>query len=136
MSDSNNPPDDNNADTNGTFQRERLKYAKRGTGSVLPEHAIDAAGAPDRIEPFLTAKQLKSRFLFGIPMVNPLNPKEKISTKDMEDFIKRGVNQFERDSMVDVMPVIRSHRLPFDPNLYHQFIYCEIPNKPVQKVIE
>lgn len=123
-------------DKGNEWQRDRLKYAERGTGSNFPEHVIDSAGAPDRIEPLLTGKVLKERFFFGIPLINPLNPKEKITPKAMEDYIKRGCAQFERDAQVEVSPVIRSHRLPFDPNLYHQFIYCEIPNKPINKVLE
>lgn len=116
--------------------REYLQYAKKGTGAIYPERAIATANAPDRIEPILTPKVLKERYFFGIPLASPIDPASKMTAKMLQDYIKRGMNQFERDAQVDVAPVIRSHRLPFDPNLYHQFIYCEIPNKPVYKLLE
>lgn len=111
-----------------------LSKAKRPPGSHFPELVYDASGAIDRIEPILTPDVLKDRFFFGIPLISPIT-KEKLSNRQMKDLIKRAVNLFEADAMVEVMPVIRRHRLPFDPNLYHAHIWCEIPNKPVQKVL-
>lgn len=111
-----------------------LKNAKKGTGSVLPERAIDASGGIDRVEPVLTGKIFRKRFFFGIPLVSPIT-REKLSDSDLDDYIKRSMNQVELDTKLDIQPVIRRFRLPFDPNLYHQHIHCEIPNKPIQKVI-
>jgi hypothetical protein len=111
-----------------------LTDAKRPPGSVFPELVYDAAGGIDRIEPVLTPKVLRKRFFFGLPLISPIT-KEKITDADIKDYIKRAVNMFEIDAQVEVAPVIRRHRLPFDPSLYHAHIWCEIPNKPVQKVI-
>lgn len=111
-----------------------LSDAKRGTGSVSPEAAYDAAGGRDRIEPAITASQLKSRFFFGIPLKSPIT-KEEVTPDMMKDFIKRAWSLVELDTQVDLAPVARRHRLPFDPNLYQNNIWCEIPNKPIQKVI-
>lgn len=72
--------------------------------------------------------------MWGIPLVSPIT-KQKLSDEDIKDYITRGANQLELDAQVDIFPVIRRHRLPFDPNLYYQWIYLEVPNKPIQKVI-
>lgn len=112
-----------------------LKNAKKGTGSVFPEKVIDAAGGFERVEPLLGPQDFKRRFFFGVPLTSPIT-KEKLTDDDLRDFIKRAVNQFELDTKLDVAPVIRRHRLPFDPNLYHQWMHMEVPNKPIQKVLK
>jgi hypothetical protein len=111
-----------------------LKKAKKGTGSVFPDGVYDASNGQDRVEPFLTPEKFISRFMWGIPLVSPIT-KQKLSDEDIKDYITRGANQLELDAQVDIFPVIRRHRLPFDPNLYYQWIYLEVPNKPIQKVV-
>lgn len=111
-----------------------LKHAKKPTGAVYPERAIDSQGPVDRYEPLLTASELKDRYFFGIPMISPVT-QQKVTNKMLNDMVKRAVNMFELDAQLDVMPTIRRHRLSFDPNLYYQNIFLEIPNKPIRKVI-
>ena len=111
-----------------------LTNSKKGTASVYPDGAIDAAGGLTRVEPFLTPSQLKTRFLFGIPLVSPIT-KEKLTDEMIQDSIRRAANQLEFDARVDIFPVLKRQRLPFDPNMYYQYIYCEFPNKPIQKVV-
>jgi hypothetical protein len=111
-----------------------LKKAKKGTASVFPDGVYDAANGQDRVEAFLTPEVFISRFLWGIPLVSPIT-KQKLTNEDIKDYINRGANQLELDAQVDVFPVIRRHRLPFDPNLYYQWINLEVPNKPIQKVV-
>lgn len=109
--------------------------AKRGQGSVFPIDAIDAGGGPNRVEALLTPGKFRSRFFFGVPLVSPLDPKAKMTDDDLRDYILRGIAQFEQDIRSTVSPVIRRVRLPFDPNLYYNNIWCEVPWKPVQKVL-
>lgn len=111
-----------------------FKNAKRGTGSIFPEKVIDAGGGVRRVEPLLSGEQLRKRFMFGLPLISPLT-KERLEDKDLGDYVIRAANQVELDTKLDISPVIRRHRLPFDPNMYQQFIYLEIPNKPIQKVL-
>ena len=106
---------------------------KLGIHSVYPERAIDAAEGLDRVEPILTPSVFKKRFLFGIPLVSPVT-QEKISNSDLKDYIVRGANKFELEAQVDVMQVVRRHKLPFDPNTYYQYIFLEIPHKPIRSV--
>ena len=111
-----------------------LSNAKKKTGSAYPDEVIDGSGLYDRIEPMLTPKIFKNRFLFGVPLTAPTTG-ETLNNSDFKDAIKRAVNQFEMDSKVLVMPVIQRTRLPFDPNLYQRNMWFEVPKKPVQKVI-
>lgn len=111
-----------------------LSYSKRGTGSVYPERVYDSAPGIVRVEPLLTPKKFVERFFKGIPLVSPVT-KEKVTVAELKDYIHRGMSLFEVESKTDATPIIRRHRLPFDPNLYHKFIHLEIPNKPIQKVI-
>jgi hypothetical protein len=111
-----------------------LKNAKKGTASVFPDGVYDAANGQDRVEAFLTPEVFVSRFLWGIPLVSPIT-KQKLTDNDIKDYITRGANQLEFDAQVEIFPVTRRHRLPFDPNLYYQWIYLEVPNKPIQKVV-
>ena len=111
-----------------------LKKSKKGTGSVFPDGVFDASNGQNRVEAFLTPETFISRFMWGIPLVSPIT-REKMSHNDIQDYITRGTNQLELDAQIEVFPVIRRHRLAFDPNLYYQWIYLEVPNKPIQKVI-
>lgn len=112
-----------------------LKNAKKLVGSIYPEGAIDAEGAITRIEPIITPKQLKTRFLAGIPLEYRVT-NEKVSTAELSDAINRAMNILETESNVLIQPVIRRVRLPFDPNLYHKHIWLEVPYKPIQKVVK
>lgn len=109
--------------------------SKRGIGSVWPDKAIAAAPGLDRAEPFLTPALFKRRHLFGIPLISPVTG-EKMEPRDLKDYIQRGGNQFELDTRVAIFPVVKRWRLPFDPSSYQQFIYLEIPEKPVQQVLK
>lgn len=109
--------------------------SKKGTGALWPEKAIAAMPGLQRYEPFLMASKFKKRFLFGIPLVAPLT-QEKLSNEDMKDYIQRGANLFELDTKVSIFPVLHRFKLPFDPNLYYQHIFLEIPIKPVQQVLK
>lgn len=108
--------------------------AKKPTGAVFPERAIDGTGLYAEIEPMLDGKTMARRFLFGIPLVSPLT-KEKLTPEDLEDFIKRGMARFQLDSKALVQTKVLRHRMPFDPNLYNQHIFVEVPFKPIRRVI-
>lgn len=108
--------------------------AKKPTGAVFPERAIDGTGLYAELEPLIDGKTMARRFLFGIPLVSPLT-KEKLNSDDLEDFVKRGMARFQMESKALVQTKILRHRLPFDPNLYRQYMALEIPHKPIRKVL-
>lgn len=108
--------------------------SKKATGSVFPERAIDATGGFNRIEPLLDGKVLRKRFMFGLPLQSPIT-KERLTDEDLMDYVTRASTQLEADAQIDIQPVVRRHRLAFDPNLYAQNIWCEVPIKPVLEVL-
>lgn len=109
--------------------------SKKGISSVYPEKALESSTGLARAEPFLTPDLLRERFLWGVPLVSPVT-KEKITNNMLKDYIQRAANQFELKAQVDVTRVIRRYRLPFDPNLYYQFMTLEVPYKPIQMVLD
>lgn len=116
-------------------RRDGIDFSKKGIGSVYPEKAVDAAPSMDRIEPFLTASVFKSRFLFGIPLYSPLT-RERLTDDQLADAVVRAANRFELEAKVDIFPVVRRYKLPFERQQYQSYIYLEIPHKPVQQVLE
>lgn len=109
--------------------------SKKGISSVYPEKVLEGASGLTRVEPFLTPDVLKDRFLWGIPLTSPVT-KQKITDSMLKDFIQRAANDFELMCQVEIFQVVRRYRLPFDPNLYFSFMTLEVPNKPIQTVID
>lgn len=108
--------------------------SKKLTGSTYPIGAYDSGNqGVERIEPLLTGKALRKRFLWGIPLVSPMTG-EKLSDSDLKDYVKRAINQLEIDAKTNIFSVNQRFRLPFDPALYNANIWCEVPVKPVQFV--
>jgi hypothetical protein len=106
--------------------------SKKNNASSYPIKAIDAASFT-RVEPLLTPDQFISRFMWGIPLVSPIT-KQPLTGEQIKDFIQMAANSFEMDAQMDLFPVQRKHRLPFQRDQYQEFIYTEIPNKPILSV--
>jgi len=68
-------------------------------------------------------------------MISPIT-KEKMSEQMLADYIKRGICLFEADAQVTVTATLQRTKQPFDPALYDQFCYIEVPFKPIQKMIK
>ncbi len=112
--------------------------SKLGVKSNFPENAVDAEESK-RYEPILTAKLLKSRYLFGIslmsPLLNPLTKKYDVMTDDdLLDRIQGAISQVETEMHIDITPVKRDEGHPFDRNLLQQYGYMRTEHKPVMSV--
>jgi len=106
--------------------------SKNAGSSAYPIKAIDAASVR-RVEPLLTSDTFKLRYLWGIPHYSPIT-KEPLTPEMIQDYLNRAVNMVELDAQVDVFAVQRKIRLPFQVDLYREFIYTELPNKPIISV--
>lgn len=115
-------------------QASGFQGVKKNIGATWPEKAINAAPGLDRVEPPLTPKLFLERYMFGIPTVSPIT-KQKLTPDMIKDYIMRASNLFELETKVSIMPVVKRWRLPFDPAMYANFIYTEIPDKPVQQIV-
>lgn len=104
------------------------------TGQAYPENAVDTSWS--RLEPLLTAEELITRFLVGIPLVSrmkdPRTNKPMVITNDMlKDYINRAVNTAETEMSIDIMPVKYSEKAPFIKADYDNFGYFMTQHKPV-----
>lgn len=111
--------------------------SKSATGKPYPENAI--ATARQQLEPLLTVDQLKSRFLFGVPLVSamkdPFTGKSQILTDDMlADIIEGAISQAELELKIDIFPVKRREKHPFDIQLYNSFGYFQLSHRPCTSV--
>lgn len=106
--------------------------------SVFPENAVDGQDW-GRVEPLLTANQLEKRFLFAIPLVSPvMNPRTKkfdVKTdEDLKEHILRAVAKLETILGVDIFPVQRDERVPFDRAAVDTYMYMKTQHKPILSV--
>ncbi len=107
--------------------------SKSGVGAVEPTHAI--ATAYDRLEPLVTAQQIRDEFLFGIPlqskMVNPATGKyDVMGDMLIERIVERAVSTVETEVGIDVFPVQRKEKHPFDRCLYESLGYFKLEHRP------
>ena len=101
-------------------------------GAALPENAVQAE-CP-QLEPLITPELLKSRHLLGVSMAcakDPLTGKATIITDDiLRDIIDGAVAQAESELKIDIFPVRRKEKHPFDLNLYSSFGYFQLTHRP------
>jgi hypothetical protein len=112
--------------------------SKMNPRGVFPENAVDAKEW-SRVEPLMTASQFQRRFLFGIPLVtrnkNPVTQKPDVKTPDdLADHLLRAVATIEMECGIDIFPVKRSERHPFDRNFLEMYGYMRVQHKPILSV--
>ena len=110
---------------------------KPGIGAVFPEHAIDTA--LQRLEPLIGPEELKTRHLFGISLVSqmkdPITGKNQIMTPEaLQDYIEGAVQQVEIETGIDIFPVQRKEKHPYDKNLYESYGYLQLDHRPVASI--
>jgi len=117
-----------------TITSQDYTQSRPGVANTFPEVALATAHA--KLEPILTPDQLKDRFLFGIPLVSrirdPITGRFQIYTDDMIlDKIEGGIETAESELKIDITPVKRREKHPFDRNLYESFGYMQLEHRPV-----
>lgn len=111
--------------------------SKQGVGAVDPTHAI--ASSYDRLEPLVTPQQIRDEFLFGIPLVskfvNPSTGKyDVMSDSAIGKIIERAVSMVETMVGIDVFPVQRKEKHPFDRCLYESLGYFKLEHRPATSI--
>jgi hypothetical protein len=106
--------------------------SKLAVGGVWPSTSIQAEFP--QLEPLLTPELLISRHLLGVSLVcakDPLTGKAAIITEDiLRDIIDGAIAQAELDLGIDIFPVKRREKHPFDANLYTSFGYFQLKHRP------
>jgi hypothetical protein len=107
--------------------------AKPGLGNVLPSGATQAVFR--QVEPLIGAKDLRTRFLFGInlisPQIDPTTKKGYLMTDPLlEDFIQRAVTQIETESNIAIFPQEVNEKKPWDKQLYDSLGFLKLDRRP------
>ena len=111
--------------------------SRNSLGGIFPDNAI--ASARQHLEPLITPDQLRTRHLFGIPLVSaskdPITNKAQIMSNDvLKDIIEGAIATAESELKIDIFPVERREKSPFDINRYHQFGYLQLEHKPCSNI--
>lgn len=111
--------------------------SKNGLGAVFPDGGV--ASDWKRSEPLITAEQLRSFHLFGIPLVSairdPITGRAQVMTDPLlTQYIIRAVSLAESDIMMDIFPVQYQEKHPFDKHLYDSFGFFNVMHRPVASI--
>lgn len=111
---------------------------KDALGSIYPVNAVE--GTPiERVEPLLTPDLLKSRHLFGIPLVsatkNPITGQyDVLQDHHLTDYITGAVSRVEEALSINIFPVRREEKHPWDKHNWDAFGHLKVQHAPIQKL--
>lgn len=116
-----------------------MVIGKSGPGELFPEMATNAEIR--RLEPLIGPDEIQQRHVFGIPLVsrmkNPVTGKYQIMTDDtIKDFILDALSQAEQDLKIDISPVERKFKMPYQRLDYEAFGYMSLPYRPISRLIK
>lgn len=80
-----------------------------------------------RIEPIITPKLLKSRYLKGVDGVD-------YSDEEIKDQINLAINETEVLTNIPLNKIQKSERIMYDQNLYRSFVHIKLNTKPVLSI--
>lgn len=108
-------------------------------GSPYPENGVEAEWSD--LEPILGPKELKERFLFGIPLVSRIkDPRtgqaEAMTDEQLKTYIEGALRKAEAEAHIDISPVRRKEKHPFDMNHYRSFGYFVTKHKPATRLLD
>lgn len=106
------------ADYSDSKERRELAY---------PVEAKETSGLMTRIESLLTPDILKSRYLHGIPL-------DDYTEDELKQEIMLAMNEIELLSGLTLTKVRFSERIPYDSQLYKNFLHVKTNHKPVLSV--
>lgn len=86
---------------------------------VKPEKADVMGSGFTRVEPWITPERLKNEYLFGIRLISPTT-KEELSNDTIKNIIARAAARVELECNIDVFPVTRVIRQPWDRVKFQQ----------------
>lgn len=111
----------------------QTSYPKESVGSVYPLFASAAGQAFDRVEPLITPEIIFSDYLFGVKLKDPVT-KQEITTPIVQRAIKKAINAIELALNINITPLERSFKAPFDRSLFKSFGHMELPFKPITQL--
>lgn len=93
----------------------------------------------NRTEPLITPEKLRTKHLFGIPLVSalkdPTTGRAMVMTPDLlQDYIDQAVATAELDTGLTVMPTQFDHSMPWDRCDYDSFGFFRLKNRPIASI--
>jgi len=108
------------------------EYPKNRNTLGYPVLAKEASPLLTKVEPLLTPKLLKSRFLKGI--FERLPAEFRYTDEELKDRINMAINDLEIELKAPIMATQFRERHPFDHNLYKSWIHVRTQNGPILSV--
>jgi len=106
---------------------------KASVGSVYPIYASAGSGALSRVEPLITVEEFKSDYLIGVRLYDIIN-KRPITDSDLKRCLIRAMNNVEMSLNLNITPLQRTLKMPFDRLLFNAFGHMEIPVRPILSI--
>lgn len=111
--------------------------AKGGVGGVYPENATETELS--RLEPIVGPTEVRNRHLFGLPLVSqipdPITGRAAImDDRTIQSIIEGAINQAELELHIDISPVVRKEKHPFDRQAYESYGFISMRHRPVNTV--
>jgi hypothetical protein len=111
--------------------------SKGPQGTVFPDNAKETTW--DRVEPLIDPLKLKTRHLFGIPLVSqirdPFTNKAQVMTDDiLRDYIDMSASEAEAETGLTIFPTQYDVKYPFDRAEYESFGFFRTLHRPVASV--
>lgn len=103
------------------------KSKKFGT-KAYPADTKDTSDLFRRVEPLLTPEMLVSRYLKNLPNVDTYN------SDDLKSEIEIAMNEVEVMTGLHLFKTQKKERVPYDHNLYKNFIHIKTNHRPILSV--
>jgi hypothetical protein len=126
------PPTTTTTTTSGNYDN-----SKETIGGISPPGVIASGWA--RLEPLITAEQLRNLHLFGIPLYSaikdPVTKKpQHMSDELIDEKILEAVALAEAELGMQIFPTQHKEKYPFDRNEYQSLGYLKLRNRPVASI--
>ena len=101
--------------------------SKERVQKAYPVEAKETSGLMSRVETVLTPEHLKSRYLKGVDISD-------YTDDELKDEIEMAMNEFEVMSGLILFKEQFEERIPYDSNLYKNFLHWKVTKRPVLSV--
>ena len=102
-------------------------YPKTNDKNGYPVISINTSNLLGRIEPIITPTILKKKYLKGIDT-------SEYTTADLKREIEHAINEIELLGNFNINHVEREQRLPFDRDLYREFVFVKLDHGPILQI--
>lgn len=103
---------------------------------TFPQNSNNLGSGFTRVEQWITVERLKNEFLFGIPLVSPITG-QQLSDDVLKNIISKAAARVELECNIDVFPVVRVTRQPFDYVKHTQgFSQIDLGVRYVREILE